>query len=353
MYKKILHLGVLVVILVCCAGCKNKNHGMISKDFQFVPVQNYKECEWHYTDFISKIEVIPLNTKGGFMGNVKDLCFSDSIVYILDNTNAVWSFKYPSGELIRQIRRTGHGNGEYLSLSAITSKDSLVYFLDTETRSVLVNDPDFNFINKISFGFIAEDFTKVQDGFLFFYSANTDDLGYFVHTDEFGRIKNSFVPANVEIDTWFGDRVFMENNGTVYMSAPYANDVYKWNGYEPELIFTTDFGHDGYEYSSVKGSEICQSGKAFMTTFFVTDRFLINSFLQEYDPPKEPWKRYYSFYDIKRHSAKSGSVDLSEDIPFCPSWQYDGNLVGICYANELSQWETSGYDAILLVYHLK
>ena len=349
-------LGGLAFVLVCCVSCKDKSTETISKDFQTVPIQDYKTHQLRYADFISMIDTIPLQTQDYFMGQAKDWCISDSLMYILDNANAVWCFKYPSGEFVNRILRIGHGHGEYISLSAIATKDSLLYLLDTETRSVLTYNQTLQYKKRMNIDFLAEDFTRTKDGFLFFNSVKTDDLGYFVHTDEDGHTQNNYVPAEIEIDTWFGDRVFMENGEEIYMSAPYTGKTYRWTGAEPELVFSADFGDDSRASSHTKGSEICQSGKAIATTFFVTDQYFISSFLQKQESPQESWKRYYSFYNIKNHTSISGYIDPKETTPFCPSWQYNGTLIGICNTDELPDWNHQDsilHESVLFVYHLK
>lgn len=344
-------------LLIACMSCKNQAPKVASKDLQVVSIRDYEKNIIRYADFMTQIDTIPLYTKGYFMGSVKDLCLNDTIMYVLDKSNAIWSFKYPSGDFVKRIQKIGHGNGEYMALSAITLKDTLLYLLDTETRSFLTLDLCLNYKERFNISFIAEDFAKTKDGFLFFNSVKTKDLNSLVHTDEVGRIKDSYIPTKVDIDMWFEDRVFVEDeNGNIYISTPFSNEVYKWTANGPEWILQTDFGNNTYTESLTTGSEIFQSNYAFNTTFFITNDYFINSFLQRGSAHEAPWKRYYSFYDRKGKKHLFGQIDLTEIIPFSPSWQYKGNLIGVCNTSELMPtWfqEDSLCEAFVFVYHLK
>lgn len=95
-------------------GCKNQQDAN-EKDLLTIHIEDYENKIIPRPAVISSIDTIALNTCGNFMGDIKTVCISDSMVYVLDRANAVWAFKFPSGDFVKRIRNVGHGNGEYVS----------------------------------------------------------------------------------------------------------------------------------------------------------------------------------------------------------------------------------------------
>lgn len=117
---------LIAVSCILVMGCK-ENHSQTSNETTVISIQDYENSTLQYTDFISQVDTIELNTGAYFMGSVKDLCIADSVAYILDASNSIWAFRIPTGQLIKRIQKVGHGYGEYISLEAITAMDSLLY----------------------------------------------------------------------------------------------------------------------------------------------------------------------------------------------------------------------------------
>ena len=328
---------------------KNKNQLSIDDDHITISIDDYTDKTIRFSDFIARVDTIELHTKQNFMGSILDFCLSDSGVYIVDMTNAVWAFKYPSGELIKRIQRTGHGNGEYIMLRAITSRDGIVYLSDIGAGKILLCDGMLNYKKSIKLDFPVLDFAKTENGFLFCNAATTDDLNRLVYTDENGKLINSYLPSEMELDLLSGERTFTENkDGEVFFNAPYSNDVYKWTKNGPILAYQTDYGEKRLEESVKKSSEIAKSKQAYNATFFVSGNLFINSFIQNN-------MRYYSFCQTDSHKSLQGFVDTTECILFYPTAQYKDALAGIVNTDDWDKWkpQKDSCDATLFVFHLK
>lgn len=115
-------------------GCKNQQDAN-EKDLLTIHIEDYENKVIPRPAVVSSIDTIALNTCGNFMGDIKTVCISDSMVYVLDRANAVWAFKFPSGDFVKRIRNVGHGNGEYVSAWAMTLGDSLLFLMDFDTKA--------------------------------------------------------------------------------------------------------------------------------------------------------------------------------------------------------------------------
>lgn len=71
-------------------GCKNQQDAN-EKDLLTIHIEDYENKVIPRPAVVSSIDTIALNTCGNFMGDIKTVCISDSMVYVLDRANAVWA----------------------------------------------------------------------------------------------------------------------------------------------------------------------------------------------------------------------------------------------------------------------
>ena len=185
-------------------GCKNQQDAN-EKDLLTIHIEDYENKVIPRPAVVSSIDTIALNTCGNFMGDIKTVCISDSMVYVLDRANAVWAFKFPSGDFVKRIRNVGHGNGEYVSAWAMTLGDSLLFLMDFDTKSILAYDAVLNYKSSFRYGFPAMDFIKVKDGFLFLNLLATEKLHRIVHTNNLGEVQQSYLPFKMSLDMIYNE----------------------------------------------------------------------------------------------------------------------------------------------------
>lgn len=243
----------------------------------------------------------------------------------------------------------GHGNGEYVSARTITYEDSLLYLMDSDTRTILIYDSELNYKSSFHYGFPALDFIKVQDGFLFLNLIATDNLHRIVHTNDKGEIQQSYLPSEMSLDMIFNKKAFVrDKDGEVYIFPPFSNEVYRWTSEGPVLAFQTDFGKNNPKENVKSSYEITESQRAFNTNFFIVGQYLVNNFFYL-------GKNYYAFYNLKNNSQYQGVVDTTATIPFVPRWQSDKSLIGFMPTADSKKWkpQKDSCDAALFVFHLK
>ena len=176
---------------------------------------------------ISSIDTIALNTCGNFMGDIKTVCISDSMVYVLTEPMPYGGFQIPSGDFVKRIRNVGHGNGEYVSAWAMTLGDSLLFLMDFDTKSILAYDAVLNYKSSFRYGFPAMDFIKVKDGFLFLNLLATEVTSHCAYQQS-GEVQQSYLPSKMSLDMIYNETSFVRDKTGKFIFPPFSNEIYRW-----------------------------------------------------------------------------------------------------------------------------
>lgn len=161
------------------------------------------------------------------MASIGDLCFLDSMVYILDASKAVSAFNLRTGRLCKQIRTVGRGHNEYIMPNAIASGGGRVHLMDFSGRCILSYDADLNLLHRTPVDFMMHDIIPVDDGFLLSNSSPGDREELIIHTDTSGKVLGKFLSADLSQAIWPVGKPFIRNpKGDVFLKAPFSNGIY-------------------------------------------------------------------------------------------------------------------------------
>ena len=221
---------ILVCIFTCStilAGCAVNNQTF---NGTIINISGDKNTELLIDSFVTSIDSTLLQPNAiEHMGEVQDMCLSDSNAYILDKTNSIWKFNLNTGLQEKKIKKTGHGHGEYINPTSICVDHDNVYVLDFQGSSIIVYDRNLDYKNRIQLEFPSIDFAKVPDGFLLCNMNPTKNLKRIVHINEKGSVINSFLSMEMKEESMMTDRIFSkDDNGSVFFAEPASNIIYKW-----------------------------------------------------------------------------------------------------------------------------
>ena len=177
----------------------------------------------------------------------------------------------------------------------------------------------------------------------------TPQLHRLVHTDDEGRMLDSYLPSGMELDLIYESRTFTQGeDGDTYFAEPYANEVYRWTEQGPQAAFRTDYGKDNLESGLKKGSEAERTGHAFTTSVFVFNDRLVHRFFKE-------GTTCYSFAPLDGTPALQGRPDTTACIPFGPAGQHADALACLYHTGDLQRWkpQRDSCEAVLVLFHLK
>lgn len=128
--KTMVWMAVAGVVWTCW-GCKDENSVKKGKDEPWVvEIKSFERDELKVSDILARIDTVELYTDGKAMASIRDLCFLDSMVYILDASKAVSAFNLRTGRLCKQIRTVGRGHNEYIMPNTIASGGGRVHLMD-------------------------------------------------------------------------------------------------------------------------------------------------------------------------------------------------------------------------------
>ncbi|MDE5561832.1 MAG: 6-bladed beta-propeller [Bacteroidaceae bacterium] len=262
---------------------------------------------------------------GVVLSEVVDLCVSPQHIYVLDANHSLSCYDRMSGEMLKYVRAIGHGTGEYIMPRAVCTKGDEVYLL--YERACNVYDVGLNFKRKVSIDLIPLDFIKVDGGFLFCNLAPSENLKRLVYTDDDGNVIDSYLSSTLLIDAVMSTHCFFaDEHSDVYFAEPSSDELYLWDGQGVELCYRSVI-ENSFEGKPQATSE--KEGYAYNTKWFRLGNKVVNSFLYL-------GNRYYNVYDTTTRASVVGQVDVTENIPFAPYWQWNDCLFGAYHEDDAS-----------------
>lgn len=107
--KTMVWMAVAGVVWTCW-GCKDENGVKKGKDEPWVvEIKSFERDELKVSDILARIDTVELYTDGKAMASIGDLCFLDSMVYILDASKAVSAFNLRTREIMQADTDGGTG----------------------------------------------------------------------------------------------------------------------------------------------------------------------------------------------------------------------------------------------------
>lgn len=317
---------------------------------QTIPIEFTKDKILPTNECILGFDTLRLNAGSNtFIGQIKDIAITDSLIFIIDHTQTLFSFGLKDGVIRTKIQNIGKAKSEYIGVDAITSDENYLYVLDSYGRNVLYFDYQLSFIKKISLSFYALDFARVSNGFLFYNHFANEKLNHFVHTNLTGHILNSYVSPELKANDLMTSHYFTQDSyGNTYMYEALGNTIYEWNDYFVNSFYSIDYPLINSVTSQYELDNDIDGNKLFPSENFITSKYIICSFLCD-------GMRYYNFYDRVNHNSVNGMVKMNYNIPFFPQWQYKNSLIGIMEKNNsnMSNNDTFENAVYLIFYHVK
>jgi hypothetical protein len=322
----------ILIILLFGEACSRKS----DNDGTTFTIDNYSQT-FKFDDIVSDFKVLTLHTTDEFvLGRIKDICFTDKRIYVLDVTTAsIFIFDKETGAMIKTISQKGAGPNEYISPWAIDCDSSHVWLLDF-SKKIIVYDEDLNYLKTVNIPHMAFDFIYTGDGFLLRLA--TLHTYKFVHVDLNGSEKAKYIPitaANNDGKSNYGDALELLRAGNKsFFCDGYRNQIYVLKDSIVRVSYELDFGKLNIpDDVNPNNYDITQDFPyIWKPTFFLLSNHLIVDFIS----PKDN-NRYYSFINLSTGANFSGHVnDIENTPPFFPQRQDGENLVGWFTYGEVS-----------------
>jgi hypothetical protein len=214
--KKIISL---LIILVTLSGCnRNTTINENCKNATIIPISPQDFIKMKPDLLFKRFEFIPLETKPkSLIGEIKKIRISDSIIYILDETQKTLKKFSLKGNYLGQIGSVGRAIGEYSQATdfQILKNDNQILIWDNPQKKMNAYNMDGTFIN--------DEYTN--NYFLSFSKVNQDYWCYTAGINEEGSNKTGF-------------------NLTVYNDSLNSKGIKKYfpsNNFYPRVLNKTNF----------------------------------------------------------------------------------------------------------------
>lgn len=320
-------LFLLLAMFVSCKQEKNKQNVMDT----FV-IDEFVDKELDVKDCFSDMKLLLLKMDTDqFIGKVKDVCIIDDTIYLLDEMTAcIYAFDKNDGRCINAVCKKGNGPDEYIYPVALSVRSGSMYVLDMPTSRIIEFDKDLNVVGSVRFDFPSSDFIALDNGFLLYNMAPTEEMNKFVYLDLKGKYVNSFIPSDKSSSSnntvgGLGKFFLKNDDGDVFISESYKDIVYKWENESFKPIYQFDFGKLALPSDIDNNSiNLFEESYAFLSNTFMVSDMLVPSFFYKS-------QRFYGFVSLSDSRRIAGVVkDKQYNIPFFPQWQQGDQLIGIC-----------------------
>lgn len=294
--------------------------------------------------FTHSIDSLTLRAGSGYyISDIKDVCYTDSTVYLLDAASTIYSFSTQSGAMTGMMKKIGHSRKEYITANAIECDGRYLYILDFQSRRIIKYDKNMDYVSDVVISLPVFDFAKVDDGYLLYNMNVTDTDKQIVHIDEEASVIDTFLEADKHNGILLSDKFFCGygNNGETYVMQPNARIIYVWNGEGMQTECSIDFGNGMSASDDVR--EAMKNGKPILMRSFVTDTKIISLFLANK-------MVYTNIYDRSSKSTVTGIIKTNTLRPFVPQTSYKNSLVGV-YSNMMLNKEDNSLT--LIKYNMK
>ena len=317
--KRFIVCGLLVSALM--SGCADKKSNVV------ITVQEQPTKIFPIYDYFQVDRTVYVNADDEhLLSDINSVYMNGNYIYTLDSSHKLSKIDLNTGDIIGQYCQVGRGPQDYIFPIGLTGDDQYLYLLDFMGKAVHKFSFDLKHQGKFSLENMnaTSSMLKIRDGFIFFNSFESENVGKFAVTDNEGQIKQSFINGQEELQpetdapvmkTIFTDQLFVKTpDGKVLCFNPDGKEAYLYDGNDMDPLLRI-FMDMNYEKKP-------QTPDPFVKQlYYVNGNVLINySYNME---------TYFSYYDKNFKLKASGKYDLTDDsqAPFQPLCQIGDRLI--------------------------
>ena len=229
-------LGVLVTLLSCSTN--NQSKEIDGDEMITVNINDQTVKPLPYDSIFSDIQYVKLKSTGkNLLGEINQLYFSDSLIFVIDNriTNAINIYDY-NGNLENRICNIGSGPKEYVNMNYVTMDEENKFLVVTENpRKRLLYysfKGEFSHAEKIPFYYSEMEFSGSNRFFntYMFFDSEFDDhrSNSLIVTDDKSNIEYSFYKSIYsEYFTFSKHRILKKFDGKIYFTPNICDTIFE------------------------------------------------------------------------------------------------------------------------------
>lgn len=335
--KHLLLFIVSVLFLFSCSDKRTENTNTT------IHLDNFENRVYDFSEMAKDVDTLFLSSsvEGAIpIAPVRNICASDSILYVSDLMNTLSAFSLRTGRLLRQLKSMGHASQEYVEISNMVCQGDTLLIVDRRMRKVIRYDASLNYINTMALPFVPLDLMPIESGFLSSRLDAFDRHGRILWLKEDGKVQKEYLPQTIVSETLYSEKTFTWNSTLqrLYVHSDGDNQVYLWDQGELCPVYQLDFPY-GQQGKRQKDSPVVRD--CFVTTGHVIFSFIFKE------------KLCYGIYDKDTKVVQAGAFDLNSGRPFAPMSQKGDTLIGVLHADEssvLRNWKPEREDGDLILF---
>ena len=274
--KKLLFISLIVIAAVSCSN-DNKESGPIKVKYNLVTGEQILR-----SDFIKRIEVIPLQTESApIVGDqVTSMVIMDGIIYYFDPHGNQKLLLYDlKGNFLNTIGTVGNGPEEYIDVDNFwINDDGTVSMYSSSQNMECVYKKTGEFIRKVDQK--LEPYQMVRRGdweYFYFGEGRGPEYKLTVMNNESGE-RSDYLRDHGVISMSIAAPIFTRYEEGYFVCEPWGNDIlWMESGKEPEIKYTFDYG----EYNLPK--EFFANGFEGSMDYLMDHPFLVKDLFVESD----------------------------------------------------------------------
>lgn len=311
--------GLVLTLTSACAGKK--------KDI-VITVQEQSDKQFPIYDYFQTDKTVYVSADDNFLlSDVNSAHINGNFLYTLDSNHKISKIDLSTGKIIGQYCQIGRGPQDYIFPIGLAGDDEHLYLLDLMGKSVHRFSYDLKHQGKFSLENMntTSSMYKLPDGFLFFNSFDSENVGKIAVTDNSGQIKQSFVHQREEqlpesdapvMKTIFTDQLFVPTtDGKVLCFNPDGNEAYLYDGHnmDPLLRIEMDLNYEKQP----------QTPDPFVKQLYCIDGNTLVNYSYNLNT-------FFSYYDKDFKLIATGSPTVSDNQPpFKPICQSGDRLITV------------------------
>ena len=308
------------LVLTLLTGCAEKKTDVV------ITVREQSDKAFPVYDYFQADRTVYVNADDNhLLSDINSAYINGDYIYTLDSSHKISKIDLNTGNIIGQYCQIGRGPQDYMFPIGLTGDDEHLYLLDLMGKSVHKFSYDLKHQGKITLENMntASSLLKTKDGFIFFNSFDSEEVGKFAVTDNDGQIKQSFVHQKEEqqpesdapvMKTIYTDQLFVPApDGKVLCFNPDGMQAYLYDGKNMNPLLSINMDPD-YQKQP-------QTPNPFVKQLYSMNGNVLINYSYNLDT-------YLSYYDKNFKLIATGSPTVSDNqAPFKPICQCGDILI--------------------------
>jgi hypothetical protein len=245
---------LMIFLLSCTPSSSDEGYPVLKASLEETNTSLY--------DIFEKIEIIPLETTdSSLLKGIQKIKYFDNKYYVFDGSMSRILFFDNKGKYINKIDAKGNGPGEYENIINFNLKETSRQIEIIATFDIFNYDLNASFINKFAlptsnWRHRSMEHLDEKNYVLYRSAAPGEPVLQIVSKDESKEVKDLYIETFYLNSLRTAEIFSRDEQGNLYFTLPFLNEVYRITPDSLEIAYTWDFGSKTNDISKLKSAHI-------------------------------------------------------------------------------------------------